>query len=185
MIKIKKKLNRGREFEEIPLVIKTLKSVSVFCGVFTLRLPIRWRTSKEDRQLQILLINPSKKITSDRHIHRLRRLHGKALRSLKSCNCMALAKSNVMQARFGHLFARSCKTGDVISSHGSSMYFMVAPNLIPIRVSKASTLCTCSPPYSGLSETLFHNRGSQASSRHFLHTRATFPSSWCFRNEKM
>lgn len=49
--KNKKKLNRGREFEEIPLVIKTLKSVSVFCGVFTLRLPIRWRTSKEDRQL--------------------------------------------------------------------------------------------------------------------------------------
>lgn len=49
--KIKRKLYTRREFEEIQLVIKIPKFVSVFCGVFTLGLPIRWRTSKEDRQL--------------------------------------------------------------------------------------------------------------------------------------
>lgn len=74
-------------------------------------------------------MNPSMKITSDRHTQRYFNLVGNAWSSLKSCSCMAVEKSRSMCVRFGHLLANSCSTVCVMSSMGSSMYRNEAPNL--------------------------------------------------------
>lgn len=118
-------------------------------------------------------------------MHRFFKLHGNAFKSLKSCNCMALEKSSVINFKFGHLLASSWRTGGVTRSHGSSRYLSVDPNLTLISATRPSVLLMCSPEYSGRSETTCHKWLSYANILHFLLTLATQPSSLCFKKEKI
>ena len=118
-------------------------------------------------------------ITSDKQIHIVRNFVGNECKSLKSCNCIAVEKSNSILDRLIHLFANSWRTVWVINSIGNSMYRKDGPKRIEINVNNVSKLVTCNPETSGRSETWVHNRESQAIIRHLRQTLATRPISRC------
>ncbi|CAF4586046.1 unnamed protein product [Rotaria sp. Silwood2] len=85
-------------------------SVPIICNVFN-----------DDKNAYIRRIKPSRKMTSDKQIHKRLRLHGNSFNSLKSCNCIADEKSNVKYSKFGQRIANSRKTSTVINSIGKSI----------------------------------------------------------------
>ncbi len=149
-------------------------------------LPMRLRTSSEERNEQILRINPSRKITSDKQIVMPLKLHGKLFKSLKSWSCIAAAKSIVIYFRLVHLLASSCRILDVINSMGSSMYSSVGLKRWPSRQVKYSKFLTWMASLnSGLSLIVFHSFGFWARLRQLRQTSAQVFFSWWLRNEKM
>ena len=131
-------------------------------------------------------MKPSKKMTSDKQMVIIFRLHGNAFKSLKSCSCMAALKSSVKCFRFVHLLANSCSNWAVISSMGSSMYSRWVLKRCDNKYMKWSMWRMCNASrYSVRSLSERHSFGFWAKLRQILHTRAQCSISFGLKKENM